>query len=94
MSEKGPLPGRQIAPVDDSDRVKAMTAEQLDTFLSTAERMSARFHPLYLAGARTGMRLGELWACGGQHNERTVGTGCDELEHLRNGLTSPVEVLD
>ncbi len=53
---------RQIAPVDDSDRVKAMTAEQLDTFLSTAERVSPRFHPLYLAGARTGMRLGEL--CG------------------------------
>jgi integrase len=39
--------------------VKAMTREQLATFLATAERETPRLVPLFLCLARTGMRLGE-----------------------------------
>ena len=49
---------------ESGDKVKAMTAAQLDVFLATAKRVSPAFHPLYLAGARAGLRLGEL--CGWQ----------------------------
>jgi integrase len=41
------------------DQIKAFTAVQLDTFLATARQHSA-LYPLYLTGARAGLRLGEL----------------------------------
>jgi len=41
------------------EQIKAMTREQLTTFLATAERTEPRLYPLFLALARTGMRLGE-----------------------------------
>jgi integrase len=48
----------------EDDDIRAMTAEQLKVFLTTAERISGRLYPLYLAGAEAGLRLGEL--CGWQ----------------------------
>ena len=49
---------------DDAENdVKAFEAEQLATFLATAERIS-ELYPLYLSGALAGLRLGEL--CGWQ----------------------------
>jgi integrase len=41
------------------DQIKAFTAAQLDLFLATARQHSA-LYPLYLTGARAGLRLGEL----------------------------------
>src|SRR5207245_2559957 len=43
------------------DQIKALTAAQLDTFLTTAKATSP-LYPLYLTGARAGLRLGELVA--------------------------------
>jgi integrase len=54
---------RQIARAKETDQVKAMTADELDRFLTAAKRTS-RLYVLYLAGARAGLRLGEL--CGWQ----------------------------
>ena len=85
---------RQIAPVEDSEHIKAMTAEQLHLFLTTAERAS-RLYPLYLAGARSGLRLGEL--CGWQLDDlrleereadvrRSLGQECS-MRNPRPGAT-------
>jgi integrase len=54
---------RQLARTASTEQVKAMTAEELDRFLTVAKATS-RLYPLYLAGARAGLRLGEL--CGWQ----------------------------
>ncbi len=58
------VPGKTLrkqfeADPDGEDRVKAMDQDQLTRFLAMAERCS-RLHGLYLAGAHTGLRLGEL----------------------------------
>src|SRR4029453_2621022 len=63
-------PGKTIraylarARMSEDDDIRAMTAEQLTVFLTTAQPISPRLYPLYLAGARAGLRLGEL--CGWQ----------------------------
>jgi integrase len=54
---------RQLARAKDGEQIKAMTAVELDAFLRAA-RQTSRLFPLYLAGARAGLRLGEL--CGWQ----------------------------
>jgi integrase len=42
------------------DQIKAFTSAQLETFLAAAK--GSPLHPLYLTGARAGLRLGELCA--------------------------------
>lgn len=38
------------------------TQEEVSIFLATAQRHAARYFPLFLCAARTGLRLGELLA--------------------------------
>jgi integrase len=54
---------RQLARRPEQNHVKAMTTDQLMRFLDTAKRTS-KLYVMYLAGARAGLRLGEL--CGWQ----------------------------
>jgi len=49
-------PGRR------QDQIKAMTREQVAGFLATAARTEPRLSPLFFTLARTGMRLGEVFA--------------------------------
>ncbi len=55
--------GRQLrlvaSPMARQEEIKAMTREQVDSFLSTATREAARYEPLFLLMARTGLRVGE-----------------------------------
>ena len=44
------------------ERIRAFDADQLARFLKAAEAKAARFHPLFLLMARTGLRLGEALA--------------------------------
>jgi integrase len=44
------------------EEVRAMTAEQLDTFLRAADRVAPLYYPLLFTMARTGLRLGEAVA--------------------------------
>jgi integrase len=49
-------PGRR------QDEIKAMSRDQLATFITVAERVEPRLFPLFLTLARTGMRIGEALA--------------------------------
>src|SRR5262249_11870592 len=45
-----------------AEKVKAMTWEQRDRFLATAERLRPWWFPAWAVQVRTGLRPGELWA--------------------------------
>jgi integrase len=58
--------GRQLRlaapPSARQEDIKAMTREQVESFLSTAAREGVPYHPLFLLLVRTGLRVGEAFA--------------------------------
>lgn len=64
---------RQVARRPEHEHVKAMTTDELVRFLDTAKRTS-KLYVMYLAGARAGLRLGELcgWQLGDLRLDGTV----------------------
>ena len=55
-------PGKFLPKVSKRRQVNPFTREEVSIFLATAQRHAARYFPLFLCAARTGLRLGELLA--------------------------------
>jgi integrase len=55
-------PGKFLPKVSKRRQVNPFTREEVSIFLATAQRHVARYFPLFLCAARTGLRLGELLA--------------------------------
>lgn len=67
------------------EQVKAMTAEQLATFLAQARERNPGYAPLFLTLARTGMRLGEALALKWADVDVKAGTIRIERSRALNG---------
>ena len=55
-------PGKFLPKVSKRRQVNPFTREEVSIFLAAAQRHAARYFPLFLCAARTGLRLGELLA--------------------------------